>query len=76
MPAENPYSSCKTLSTQFKRATEGQSDTQPRVTILDEERIASVCIHNMGNPCDSPYHEVPLQVFQTWKAHRPVMIFS
>lgn len=75
MPAANPYSSCKTLSTQFQRAPEGPSDTQPRVTILDEEGIASACIHNMADPCDSPYREVPLQVFQTWKAHRLVMIF-
>lgn len=62
-------------STQFQRAPERQNDAQTRVTILDEERLASACIHNMANPCDSPYPEVPLQVFQTWKAHRLVMIF-
>lgn len=60
--SHNPYSTCETLSTQFQRAPEGQNDAQARVTILDEERIASVCIHNMANPCDSPYPEVPLQV--------------
>lgn len=75
MPAANPFSSCDNISGQFQRVLEGQSDAQPRTTILDGERISSACIHNMANPCDSPYHEVLLQVFHMWKAHRLVTIF-